>query len=140
MAGGKRGTKRAAFPYIEREAQVEGDFSADELAAETATVDLTNFEDDSALIDSSANSHRTLEASRRKKARKSEAVAKAKRELDDEVGDGEEEKEEEEDAEMARRRELLRKLKDIQSHPEREHYLQTCALPIVPFSDERVDK
>ena len=112
MAGGKRGTKRAAFPYIEREAQVEGDFSGDELAAETATVDLTNFEDDSALIDSSANSHRALEASRRKKARKSEAAAKAKAELDDEVGDGEEEKEEEEDAEMAHRRELLRKLKE----------------------------
>ena len=114
MAGGKRGIKRAAFPYIEREAQVEGEDSGDEVAA-VPTVDLTNFEDDSAEIDSSANSHRALEASRQKKARKSETAAKAKADLhDEEAGVEEEEKEEEEEegVEMARRRELLRKLKE----------------------------
>lgn len=43
MAGSKRGTKIAASPFIEREAQVEGDDSGDEVAPEIATVNLTDF-------------------------------------------------------------------------------------------------
>lgn len=70
MAGGKRGTKRVASPFIEKEEQVEGDDSGDEVAPVTPTVDLTSFQDDSPDTDSSAKTHRALDASRRKKGAK----------------------------------------------------------------------
>ena len=106
MAGGKRGTKRAASPFIEKEAEVEGDDSGDEVPPVTPTVDLTSFQDDSPDIDCSAKTHRALDASRRKKARKSETATNLRAEED------EEEEEEEEDAATMRRRELLKKLRE----------------------------
>ena len=106
MAGGKRGTKRAASPFIEKEAEGEGDDSGDEVPPVTPTVDLTSFQDDSPDVDCSAKTHRALDASRRKKARKSETATNLKAEED------EEEEEEEEDAATMRRRELLKKLRE----------------------------
>ena len=103
MAGGKRGTKRAASPFIEKEAEVEGDDSGDEVPPVTPTVDLTSFQDDSPDVDCSAKTHRALDASRRKKAWKSETTTNLHAE-------DEEEEKEKEDAATMRRRELLKKL------------------------------
>ncbi|KAJ7382816.1 hypothetical protein OS493_032777 [Desmophyllum pertusum] len=97
--------KRSASPYIEREAEVEGRDSGDELISEKKTVDLTEWKDDSPEIDSSASSHRALDASRRKRARKTEAAtASAEEENEGKEGD--------DDPEVARRRELLQKLRE----------------------------
>lgn len=105
MPGGKRNNKRAASPaFIEREALVEGDDSGDEIVPETPTVDLTDFQDDSEGLDCSAKSHRALEASRRKKARKDDSAHPYTQHV--------EEPEQVEDPETLRRRELLMKLKE----------------------------
>ncbi|KAJ7358661.1 hypothetical protein OS493_022094 [Desmophyllum pertusum] len=86
------------------EAEVEGCESGDELILEKETVDLTEWKDDSPEVDSNASSHRALEASRRNRARKTEAATALAEEENEEEGD--------EDPEVACRRELLKKLRE----------------------------
>ena len=132
MAGGKHCSNRTVSPFIEREAQVEGDDSGDEVLPETATIDSTDCEDHSPQIDSSSTSQRALDALSENKGAKN-GNAKLLPVLQDEG---------KEDVDIMRRRELLKKLRGeggVQGNTKWQLPLQACLLSALPCSNERIN-
>ena len=109
-------TKRVAKrQFVEEEAEVDGPSSpeVEEIITEKERSELKDWTDDSTKLDCSARSQRSLDAARRKKARKAEPLPSTSN-----VKESEEEEENseepEKDEEQQRRKELLHKLRKAQ--------------------------